>query len=151
RYFLENSYPALKTDLAPVAIVPRKGKRATDIAHKSQPTECGGPMQSSMKVMTLFVFCLLCGGCNKSFPATPVAATGSTVPAVSPTPVLPSAPASPSGPTGTYTVTLTASTSCAVVTDSVSGHPLPFPDVVRVRSYEGQFADGVATLTALDG
>jgi hypothetical protein len=48
-------------------------------------------------------------------------------------------------------VTLTASPSCAVVTDSVSGQPVPFPESVRVRRYDGEFANGAAILTAADG
>jgi len=56
-----------------------------------------------------------------------------------------------SGPTGSYTVTITASPSCAVVTDAVSGQALPFPESVRTRSYAGEFSNGYGTLSALDG
>src|SRR5262245_16607937 len=83
--------------------------------------------------------------CTKSRPsATRLPFSPTPVPAPAPT-VL------PSGPAGSYTVTLSASPSCAAVTDSVSGEALPLPDPVRVRSYVGEFANGNATLSALDG
>jgi hypothetical protein len=75
-------------------------------------------------------------------------------PAVPPAPsgAFPPPPGTPlSGPTGSFAVTLTASPSCATVTDSVSGGSLPFPDSVRVRQYDGEFANGEGKLTAMDG
>jgi hypothetical protein len=85
--------------------------------------------------------------CNKPNPSMHLA----TRFPVSPTPVPAPTPPALSGPTGSYTVTLTASPSCAVVTDSVSGEALPFPDSVRMRSYAGEFANGYGKLSALDG
>jgi hypothetical protein len=60
----------------------------------------------------------------------------------------------PTGPytrlAGSYTLTLTASPSCATVTDWITQHPMPFPDTVRVRRYIADF-DGVSgTLTPAD-
>jgi len=85
--------------------------------------------------------------CTKSTPAmTRLPFSPTPVPAPTPVPTV-----VPSGPTGSYTVTLTASPTCAVVTDWVSGETLPLPDSVRIRSYAGEFANGAATLSALDG
>ena len=55
------------------------------------------------------------------------------------------------GPTGSYLVTLTASQSCTMVADRVTGQQLPFPNSVRVRQYDGEFTNGTAVLTAKDG
>jgi hypothetical protein len=98
--------------------------------------------------------CLLCVllamsaslACSKSNPRM----NGVTRFPVSPTPVPPTTPVTLSGPTGSYTVTMTASSSCAVVTDAVSGQALPFPESVRMRSYAGEFAGGFGKLSALD-
>lgn len=70
----------------------------------------------------------------------------------------PTSPSNPSprpgpvlgGPAGSYIVTLTASPSCDFVRNSVTGEMLPFPDAVKVRRYEGEFANGVGKLTAVD-
>jgi len=107
-------------------------------------------MQSSITVMTLFVVCMLCG-CGEPFTSQPASVVAPSQ--VSPSPKPPSSPAPQglSGPTGSYTVTLTASPSCEVVTDSVSGQTMPLPDSVRLRRYDAQFADGAGKLTALDG
>jgi hypothetical protein len=72
-----------------------------------------------------------------------------------PTPISPLAPTPRpgpvlGGPTGAYIVTLTASSSCDFVRDSVSREVLPFPDAVKVRRYEGEFANGEGRLTAAD-
>ena len=88
------------------------------------------------------------GACDRSSPSGPSPLP--TNPGGSPPrPTFPAGP--PSGPTGSYTLTLTASPTCAIVTDSVTRQPLPFPESVRVRRYAGEFADGAATLTAMDG
>lgn len=85
--------------------------------------------------------------CSKSTPRT----DGLTRFPVSPTPVPPTTPVTLSGPTGSYTVTMTASSSCAIVTDAVSGQAVPFPESVRMRSYAGEFVNGLGKLSALDG
>jgi hypothetical protein len=77
---------------------------------------------------------------------------------MSPSPNTPISPLTPppfpgavlSGPSGAYIVTLTASASCEVVRNSVTGEMLPFPDAVKVRRYEGEFANGEGKLTAVD-
>ena len=56
-----------------------------------------------------------------------------------------------SGPTGSYALTVTASSSCANVTDAVTGQTVPFPDSVRERRYTAEFANGAATVKATDG
>jgi hypothetical protein len=76
-------------------------------------------------------------------PTSPRSPSPAPAPAPAPSPVL-------GGPTGAYIVTLTASPSCDFVRDSVTGETLPFPDTVKVRRYEGEFAEGTGKLKAAD-
>jgi hypothetical protein len=57
-----------------------------------------------------------------------------------PSPTFPSS-TSPASPPLSSTLTLTASASCAVVTDWVTHRPMPFPDAARVRRFPAALTD----------
>jgi hypothetical protein len=54
------------------------------------------------------------------------------------------------GLTGSYTLTLAASPSCAMVTDWITHQATPFPDSVRVRHYNAEFTGASGILTPTD-
>ena len=101
--------------------------------------------QRSVGLLAATIASLVVLACSQ--PSPPTAPTVRTVPAAVPQPPSPSA----SGPTGSYALTLTASPSCAVVKDTVSGGLRPMPETALVRRYEAEFRDGFGRLTAADG
>ena len=102
----------------------------------------GGALRlRTLALASLMVFAggsLSCSGSSTTSPANPSSASFA------------SGATAPTGPTGSYDLTLTASASCGVVPDSATGQSVPFPDVVKVRRYAAEFADGNATLTSSD-
>jgi hypothetical protein len=80
-------------------------------------------------------------GCNRS------SATAPSPPAVDSSTF---SSGSYAGLTGSYTLTLTASPSCAIVTDWISHQSLPFPDAARVRHYNADFSGISGTMTPTD-
>jgi hypothetical protein len=86
-----------------------------------------------------------CGGSDRGPIGLPSGPTGPTAsPAALPT-------SAGVGLTGSYTLTLIASPSCAMVTDWITHQALPFPDSVRVRHYNAEFTGASGVLTPVDG
>ena len=104
-----------------------------------------GTTVAAFGLIVLAVGLAACGAASS--PTRPAGGGGATAPTLDPVPLPPAG----SGPTGSYALTLTASPSCAVVRDSVSGAMVPMPESALVRRYDAEFSDGSGRLTAADG
>ena len=79
-------------------------------------------------------------------PLASLACSKASDPPFSTTPTSPAVVVTPN-----YTLTLTASPRCAMVTDWASHQPLPFPDSARVRRYDTQFTGSSLSVISANG
>jgi hypothetical protein len=79
-----------------------------------------------------------CSGPSSTNPTTPTAPPAAPLPPAAPAPPAAAPPAFVLS--GNYTLTLTASPSCTLVADRLTGHQLPLPDAGRTQAFDGVVA-----------